>query len=131
MSILHAVIGCFSNTPGGVAEDAATLDSPWSGIVATWPNNNATSGDKTVTWTVGGSRAISINYGGDGIVSYRINSGSYVSYSGAFFLQSGQTLGWRVWFVDNETSQIIVTETGISSRTLGTISTNAVGWPLL
>lgn len=129
MSILLSIIGASTIVPGGGTEDAAVLSSPWAPMNATWPNSQNIAGDRIVTWTIGGSRSISVNYGGNGFLSYRINNGIYIPYSSSFFLQSGETLGWRMFFSDNETAAVVVFETGTTTRTLDSIPTYATGFP--
>jgi len=90
MSILLAAFGAM----GEPALDAVSL-TPWSDIAISGGTIFGTNEDRTLTWSVGGARNISFAYDGSGTFQYRINSGSWVSYSSAFSLSSGQTLGWR------------------------------------
>jgi len=89
MSILLAAFAAM-----GRSLDAASLTG-WSNIPLTHPTSSGTNEDRTITWSVGGARNISASYGGIGTLSYRIDSGSYTTYTTPFSLSSGQTLGWR------------------------------------
>jgi hypothetical protein len=116
-----AIIGSF----GG--EDAATLSATWSDLNVAYPPANANNEDRTVSWTVGGSRTIAANYSGsNGTLSYRINSGAWTSYTAGFSLSSGQTLAWRLVWSADEFGAFTVTENG---RTLATIDYSATGIP--
>lgn len=90
MSILLAVWAALGN----VGLDAMSLTG-WSGIALVSPTVRSTNEDRTITWSVGGARNISLSTSAIGSIEYRINSGTYVTYTAPFSLSSGQTLGWR------------------------------------
>lgn len=85
--------------------DAASLTG-WSDINLVHPTSTGNNEDCTITWSVGGARNITISPSAlsFGTLQYRINSGSWTTYSGAFSLSSGQTLAWRAFSVSSDQS---------------------------
>lgn len=80
------------------ALDAVSLSATWSDIPLTAPTTQGTNEDRTLTWSLGGARNVSVSTSGAAVISaleYRINSGAWTAYGAAFSLTSGQTLGWR------------------------------------
>ena len=78
--------------------DAMTLSATWSDITLAAPTVQGTNEDRTLTWGIGGARSISVAASGAAVLSsldYRLDSGAWTLYSGAFSITSGQTLGWR------------------------------------
>lgn len=69
--------------------------------VSPLPNWADISGSSPVSTTdetlsgFSGSIDILFAYGGFATVEYRIDSGSWTTYSGTFSISNGQTLGWR------------------------------------
>ena len=89
--------------------DAASL-TPWSDISFNNPTSSGTNEDRTLTWSVGGARNISASGSIVGSLEYRINSGSWTTYSGAFSFSSGQTLGWRYSSSTNQSTSVTVND---------------------
>lgn len=78
--------------------DAAAISAVWSDILVAWPTTNGTNEDRTITWAVGGARTIKNGWATGGTLEYRINSGTWTTYTqggAGFSMTSGQTLGWR------------------------------------
>lgn len=79
---------------GGLS--AVSLSATWSDVVFASPTITGTNEDRTLTFT-GAARNIEAVTTGDEVgVEYRINSGSWVSYTTAFSVSSTQTVGWRI-----------------------------------
>lgn len=76
------------------SQSRAVLASAWSAITFASPTSQGTNEDRAITWG-GGARTITTNWASGGTLEYRLDSGSYVTYSGGFSMTSGQTLGWR------------------------------------
>lgn len=126
MSILLAAYGALS--AGSPSLDAASLTA-WSGIALTHPTISGTNEDRAITWSVGGARNISASFSSVGTVSYRIDSGGYTTYSGAFSLTSGQTLGWRYQNgIGDESETVTVTDASRGS-VLGSFIVSKTGSP--
>lgn len=94
-----------------------------------WANiSSATSPAANANQTVDGcSRSITISAAnsGSGFLEYRLDSGSYVTYSAPFSVNAlaGQTLNWRVSaFAGTVTGTITVTNDSDSSTTLDTFT---------
>ncbi len=112
----------------GLALDDAVLSASWSAVADDLGAPlGATNEDRTITWSVGGARDISCNYTGSETLEYRIDSGSYVTYSVAFSLTSGQTLGWKYTASANESGTITVTD-DTRGASVGTFTYSAGGW---
>ena len=94
MSLLLAV---FASMSGTSALSNISLSAAWNDIslVGNPPPPAGFTGARTLTWTGGGSRNISVIIGVDGTILYNINSTGYVAYTGPFTMTSGQTLQFR------------------------------------
>ena len=109
---------------GGIGP--ATIASAWSAINLTWPTGNGTNEDRAISWDGGGTRNCDISTGSSGSFEYRINSGSWLSYSTAFAVSSGQTVGWRYTPVGDESATVNVTIDGVA---LTSFDVSATGYP--
>lgn len=82
---------------GGLS--AIALSATWDDISFSAPTTtSADNGDRTLTFT-GAARDISASVTGDSLsggLEYRIDGGSWATYSTAFSVTSGQTVGWRI-----------------------------------
>lgn len=107
--------------------DAISLTG-WSNISLTSPTTSGTNEDRTLTWSVGGARNISLSYAGAGLLEYRINSGSWTSYSGAFSLSSGQTLGFRWTHSSNQSATTATVTDATRGASLDTFDLTASGF---
>lgn len=121
---MSGALNCFHGR-GGVL-DAASL-TPWSNISFHKPTSSGTNEDRTLTWSVGGARNISASGSIMGSLQYRINSGSWTNYSGAFSLSSGQTLGWRISSVINQSTSVTVND-DTRGAALDTFNLTVTGW---
>ncbi len=115
----------FAGTATVTAQSTASISAAWSDLTASWPGN-ATNEDRTITWAGGGSRTVSVTYGGSNTLSYRIDSGSWVTYSAGFSFTSGQTLAWRTTAEVTESTTVTVRVNGVP---LDTFAINTVGSP--
>lgn len=126
MSILLAAFAALS---GAGSLDAASLTG-WSDISLVHPTTSGTNEDRTITWSVGGARNISLSgVTGGYALSYRINSGSYVTYSTAFSLSSGQTLGWRVQSATVDASDILTVNDDTRGSAIDSFNVTKTGSP--
>ena len=123
--------GILAVISGSVGLDAAALSASWSGVTDDFGGGaGATNEDRTITWTRGGARNFSANYSGGNTLEYRINSGSWVTYSTAFAVTSGQTVGWKYTASGNESGTITVTDASKGAALAsGTFGYSAAGWP--
>ena len=116
MSILLAVFSAMA-APG---LDAIS-HTGWSPISLTYPTTSGTNEDRTLTWTSGGTRDISLTDAGDGVdhnLQYRINSGVWTNYtSGTFSVSTGQTLGFRITAASTDFGYIVI----ITDTTRGSV----------
>lgn len=85
MSGITAVIGAI-----GTDKDPNSVD--WANISGANPTQSTT--DETLDGFFG-SIDVSIAYTGAASVEYRIDSGTWTTYSGAFSVDTGETVGWR------------------------------------
>jgi hypothetical protein len=117
MSILLAAFGAMG-APADVTPNAVN----WADI------SSATSPAANANQTIDGcstSITISITNSGSGIVEYRLDSGSYVTYTVPFSVDAltGQTLNWQVSAVAGQvTGTITVINDSDSSTTLDTFT---------
>jgi hypothetical protein len=111
--------------------DEAALSASWSAVADDLgAPAGATNEDRTITWTIGGARNFSADYEGGNTLNYRINSGAWTLYAGAFSVTSGQTLGWQYIASANESGTITVTDASKGSSLLsGSFGYSAAGWP--
>jgi hypothetical protein len=91
----------------GMGGGGPIIVTPWSDITFSSPTTSGTSGDRTLSFS-GGARNITVNNTAGGTLEYRINSGAYTTYSGAFSVTSGQTLGWRWTYIGNASGEAII-----------------------
>jgi hypothetical protein len=105
-------------------------------ISATWGNLNVTFGagatanneDRTITFG-SGSRTIKNSWASGGTLEYRIDSGSWTTYTeggAGFSLNHNQTLAWRYTGGGNASGTAAVTVNGVA---LDDFTINASGWP--
>lgn len=104
----------------------ATISATWSDITVTSPSTQSTNEDRTISFG-GGSRNVTCDYAGTQTLQYRIDSGSYVTYSGAFSVTSGQTVGWRYQAGANETPAVSV-NVYVAGALLDTFTVRAIGF---
>lgn len=107
----------------------ATLGGDVTPNAVNWANiSSASSPAANANQTVNGcSRSITISAAnsGSGFLEYRLDSGSYVTYSAPFSVNAlaGQTLNWRISaFAGTVTGTITVTNDSDSSTTLDTFT---------
>lgn len=88
------------------------ISATWSDISVASPQKSDVNEDNTITFTQGSTRAFSIDYVGEGLMYYRLNSGSYVIYTVPFNVSSGTTVGWQYKNpgMYNETVTVTVTD---------------------
>lgn len=125
---MTGILAVLAAGSGGL--DVVTLSATWSGLTDDFgaPAGVANE-DRTITWSRGASsRNFSTNYAGEGDLEYRINSGSWVAYTVAFAVTSGQTVGWRYEAIGDESGSIIVTD-ATQGSSVGTFSYSSTGWP--
>lgn len=108
---------------GGVP---ATISAAWSDITVASPSTQGANEDRTISFG-GGLRNVTCSYAGTQTLGYRIDSGSYVTYSGGFSLTSGQTLGWRYTASDNESPAVTV-NVYVAGVLLDTFTVRAIGF---
>lgn len=111
----------------------AISHTSWSSITVIYPSITGTNKDRTLTWTSGGTRAISLSDAGDGVdhnLQYRINSGTWTNYtSGTFNVSSGNTLGFRVTAATEDfgyTVTITDTTRGTTLNTFSVVKTGSI-----
>jgi|688.fasta_scaffold00779_34 hypothetical protein len=104
----------------------ASISSAWSAIDLVYTTVNGTNEDRTITWTGGGTRNIDYAGASFGTFEYRIDSGSWLSYSSPFALSSGQTVGWRYTPTGDESVTI---EVNVDSVLLTSFGVSATGYP--
>jgi hypothetical protein len=116
-----------------MAMGARTLDAisltPWPDITVSSPASTGSNADRALTWSQGGARNISASYGGNGTLQYRINSGAWTTYAGAFSHTSGETLGWQITTIfDNQSATDVVVTDATRGATIDTFSITASGF---
>ena len=125
---LSAAGGLEAVPAGGGGGGASSLSSAFSDITATSPaTTSSESGDRTVTFTGGGSRTINGSSPGSGVLQYRVDSGSWLTYS-AFTVTSGQTIGFRVNEIESNAATTITVTDASRGATLGTFNYTATGY---
>lgn len=115
----------FVGVAGG-GEDPAVISAAWSDITDTFGPGGVTNEDRTITF-IGPARTVTAASPPSGTLAYRIDSGSYVTYSGGFSLTSGQTLGWR--FAGSENLVATPVPVSVNGALLDTFNISATGWP--
>lgn len=113
----------FAGTATAMAQSTASISAAWSDLAASNPSA-ASNEDRTITWAGGGSRTISVTYGGNNTLSYRIDSGSWTTFSAGFSFTSGQTLAWRTTSEATESTTVTVRVNGVP---LDTFAINTTG----
>lgn len=113
------------------ALDAASLSAGWSNIVLTYPTITGANEDRTISWTKGGARNVSLGFsiGLAGVIEYRLNSGSWTTYSAPFSMSSGDTLGWRYTGSGGDESVTISVTDDAQGGTIGTFGVAITGSP--
>jgi hypothetical protein len=81
--------------------------TPWPDITFSSPTTSGTNSDNTLSFS-GGARNVTVENTAGGTLEYRINSGAYITYSGAFSVTNGQTLGWRWTNIGNASGEAII-----------------------
>lgn len=120
----HALLAA---TGGTVVLDAISFTA-WSAVADDFgAPAGANNEDRTLTWAVGGARNISCNYAGANTLQYRINSGAWTAYAGAFSLSSGQTLAWKYIASSNESGTITPND-DTKGSSLASFTYSAAGW---
>lgn len=104
----------------------ATISATWSDITVASPTTQSTNEDRTISFG-GGSRTITCDYAGTQTLQYRLDSGTWTTYSSGFSLTSGQTLGWRYQAGDNETPAVSV-NVYVAGALLDTFTVRATGF---
>ena len=108
------------------------ITATWADISLASPTTSGTNTDVALTFTLGGStRSINIAYNGVGVLSYRINSGSWVAASTGpmgttISITTADTLGFKYDNTDDINEARTVT---VQDRTSGaTVDTFAVDY---
>ena len=119
----------FFATIGGAI--ARLVSGPWADIILTHPTTSGTNGDLQITWTGGApTRTVKNSWASGGTLEYRINSGSYVTYTqggSGFTITVGQTVGWRFTPGGNiSTASAVVTCAGVQ---VGSFQMGGSGYP--
>lgn len=124
---LLSLYGAAGGGGGGGGLDSISFTA-WSDVAddfgAPAGGNNE---DRTLSWSVGGARNISCNYAGSETLQYRINTGSWTTYAGAFALSSGQTLAWKYIASANESGTIVPND-DTKGESLVSFGYSATGW---
>ena len=95
MSLLLAV---FASMSGTSALSNISLSAPWDDILLSGnpPPLTGLTGARTLSWTGGGSRTLTLVNGVFGNIAYSIGGAAYVNYTGSFVMSSsGLTLQFR------------------------------------
>lgn len=113
-----------------IAKPLATISATWSDISVVSPATQANNEDRTITWAGGGSRTVTTNWASGGTLAYRIDGGSWTTYTqggAGFALSSGQTLAWRLTSSSNiNVGSSVVSVGGII---IDTFTMQASGFP--
>jgi hypothetical protein len=109
--------------------DAASISAGWDDINIAFPSTDLANANVTVTWVRGGARNFSMTFSGP--FQYRINSGSYTTYTVPFSVSSGNTLNFRVTGVTTNEGPLPVTirDDARGSAIVDTFSYAASGYP--
>lgn len=110
---MHAAIVAILNSA------PASIASPWSDIVYASPTTNGTNEDRAISWG-GGSRTITNNWAAGGTLQYRLDSGSWTTYTqggAGFSMTSGQTLAWKYLDASNINTNATVYVNGVALDT--------------
>lgn len=125
--LVHHLLAAVSAAAG---LDTATLSAAWSALNDDFGAPvGANNEDRTVSWSVGGARNFSCNYAGIGTLKYRINSGSWTTYAGAFSLSSGDTLAWQYIASADESGNFQPYDATKGANLGGVVTYSSTGWP--
>ena len=89
-----------------------------------WANISGSSPQATTDEALdgfSGSIDVSLAYTGAATAEYRIDSGSWTTYSGAFSVDAGETVGWRFTFFGSDSGTATVTNDS-AAQTLDTFT---------
>ena len=84
-----------------------------------WANISGASPQATTDESLdgfSGSIDVSLAYTGAATAEYRIDSGSWTTYSGAFSVDAGETVGWRFTFFGSDSGTATVTNDTASQQ---------------
>lgn len=116
---MHAFLMALGQAP-------ASISAGWSDLAGSSGVPTVSNEDRTISFG-GGSRTITRSGGGVGVTwEYRINSGSWTTYSGGFSLTSGQTLAWRATYTVNVT--VTTVTVAVAGVTLDQFNSEASGF---
>lgn len=109
-----------------LAPTGATISAVWSDLAGSSGVPTVNNEDRTISFG-GGTRTITRSGGGVGVTwEYRINSGSWTTYSSGFSLTSGQTLAWRATYTVNVT--VTTVTVAVDGVTLDQFNSEASGF---
>lgn len=107
MSLQKALVGILASNK------RVNPEPDWANISGANPTQSTT--DETLDG-FSGSIDVSIVYTGAASVEYRINSGTWTTYSSAFSVDAGQTVGWRFTNFGSDSGTATVTNDTASQQ---------------
>ena len=98
---------------------AATISNKRVSPLPNWANISGSSPQATTDEALdgfSGSIDVSLAYTGAATAEYRIDSGSWTTYSGAFSVDAGETVGWRFTNFGSDSGTATVTNDTASQQ---------------